>query len=120
MATKGRYTETQIPVKIIHSNLDQEIIEVTEDKMRLVLNDHLKNIEQRKEWIAPLGLLIAIVTTFATSNFKDAFLSAKTWEAIFIISGLFSVSWLIKALKALFNSSTVDDIVAQIKNTKER
>lgn len=116
MAAKGKYTGTSVPIKIIHTNLDQEIIHVTEDKIRLVLNEHLKNVERRKDWIAPLSLLIAILITFTTSNFKDALLSAKTWEAIFIVSGFLSFIWLIKAVWVAYSASTVDDIVSQIKN----
>jgi hypothetical protein len=119
MATKGKYTGTSVPIKIVHSNLDQEVIQVTEDKIRLVLNEHLRNIECRKDWIAPLSLLIAIVTTFITSSFKDALLSASTWEAIYILSGALSVAWLVKALWALLTASTLDDVVAQIKNTRD-
>ncbi len=116
MTTRGKFTETTAPIKSIHSNLDQVLINITEDKVRLVLNEHIKNVERKKDWIAPLSLLIAIVTTFATSTFKDAVFPASTWQAIFFIVGGISALWLLKAIWIALNASTIDDIVSQIKN----
>lgn len=116
MATKGKFTETTAPIKIVHSNLEQVLIRVTEDKIRLVLNEHLKNVERKNEWVTPLSLAIAIVTTFVTAEFKDAYLSADTWRAIFIIVGIGSLLWLIRAIWLASRAPTVNDIVAQIKN----
>lgn len=117
MATNnGRFAQVQAPVKVIHSNLDQEIIQITEDKLRLVLNQHVAEAEQRKAWIAPLGLLVAILTVFATSNFKDAFFKAPTWEAIFFITGLLSAGWLVWTVRQSLQSPSVQDIVEKVKN----
>lgn len=116
MATNGRFSQVQAPVKVIHSNLDQEIIQITEDKLRLVLNEHIAQTEQRKAWIAPLGLLIAIITAFTTSNFKDALFKAHTWEAIFFITGLLSAGWLALTGIQAIRSPSVQEIVEKIKN----
>jgi hypothetical protein len=118
MAASGRFAQVQAPVKVVHSNLDQEIIQVTEDKLRLVLNEHVTQAEQRKAWIAPLSLLVAIVTIFATSNFKDAFFKAPTWEAIFFITGVLSAGWLALTALQAAKSPTVQDIVEKIKNSE--
>ncbi len=120
MANGGRFSQVQAPVKVVHSNLDQEIIQITEDKLRLVLNLHLAKCEQRLAWVAPLGLLIAILTAFTTATFKDAFmLSAATWEAAFLIAALLSAAWLAKTAIAAFQASTVEDIVAKIKTSQQ-
>ena len=116
MASSGRFAEIQAPVKVIHSNLDQEIIQITEDKLRLVLNEHIGQAEQRKGWIAPLSLLIAIATVFATSTFKDALFKAPTWEAFFVIAGLLSLGWLLWTVRQAWRSPSVQDIVEKIKN----
>lgn len=117
MSSSGRFAQVQAPVKFVHSNLDQEIIQITEDKLRLVLNEHVSHVEQRKSWIAPLGILIAIITAFATSNFKDAFLiKSATWEAIFIITGIISLSYLIICIVTAVKCPSVQDIVDKIKN----
>lgn len=116
MGSSGRFTQVQAPVKAVHSNLDQEIIQITEDKLRLVLNQHIADVEQRKAWIAPLGLLLAVLTAIVTSDFKDAYFKAPTWEAIFIITGLMSVCWLVVTIWKSLRSPTVEDIVEKIKN----
>ncbi|EXI85602.1 MAG: hypothetical protein AW11_03430 [Candidatus Accumulibacter regalis] len=117
MATNGHFfNQVNAPIKVVHSNLDQEIIQITEDKLRLVLNQHIAAAEQRKAWIAPLGILVAIVIVFSTSTFKDVFFKAPTWEAIFFIAGLLSLGWLIRTLWQAHNSPTVDSLVEKIKN----
>ena len=116
MATKGKYNEITAPIKSVHSNLEQVLIHITEDKLRLVLNEHIKKVERKKDWVAPFSLLIAIITTFATSNFKEALFSASTWEAIFFIVGMLSLFWLCNSVWIALTASTIDDIVSQIKN----
>ena len=112
----GRFSQIQAPVKVVHSNLDQEIIQVTEDKLRLVLKEHIAQIEEKKAWVAPLGILITVVTAFSTSAFKEAGFKAATWEAIFVITGLLSLIWLIKTLYAAWKMPSIEDIVEKIKN----
>jgi hypothetical protein len=116
MANNGSYAKVQAPVKNIHTNLDQDVIQITEDKLRLILNQHLDQIEQKQAWIAPLGVFLTIVLTLTTASFKDAFLSASVWDAIFIVSAILSIAWLIKTSYRAFNSPSVDDVVEKIKN----
>ena len=105
-------------VTAIHVNTDQEIIQITEDKLRLVLNERLRMMEQKKDWIAPLGIVIAVVTVFCTSNFKDAFLKASVWEAIFILTGIIAFGWFaITAIRAA-KAPSIDDVVTLIKNPR--
>lgn len=116
MASNGRFSQVQAPIKVVHSNLDQEIIQVTEDKLRLVLNEHVAQIEDKKAWIAPLGVLLAVATAFSTSTFKDVLLKAATWEAIFLLTGIASFVWLLRTIYLALNAPTVEDVVEKIKN----
>ena len=117
MTPPGRYLTTHAPVKTIHTNLDQEIIQVTEDKLKLVLRDHVADLEQRKEWIAPLGVVLTLITVFATTTFKDAlFLTSAVWNAIFVLVTIFSTAWLVKGIIALWKAPSVDSLVDKIKN----
>ena len=90
MAGNGRFTQIQAPTKIVHSNLDQEIIQITEDRLRLVMKDHLEEIEDKRAWHTPLGVLIAIIAAFVTADFRDAYFKAETWQAVFLITGVLS------------------------------
>ncbi|HXG53370.1 MAG TPA: hypothetical protein VNN77_18385 [candidate division Zixibacteria bacterium] len=100
----------------VHMNLGQDAIVITEDRVRLVLMTHLRKLEQKRGWIAPLGLLVAIVTAFATATFRDAFgLKATTWEAIFVLSGVASLVWTIIAMVIAVRAPSVDDVVSEMK-----
>ncbi len=115
MAGNGRFAQVQAPTKVVHSNLDQEIIQITEDRLRLVLKDHLELFEEKKAWHAPLGVLIAIVAAFVTADFRDAYFKAATWQAVFLITGILSLVWLISAIYRAATSPSIDDIVSKIK-----
>ena len=102
----------------VYSNLGQEIILTTEDKMRLCLIEHLSRTERRNAWITPLGVLLTIVVVFPTTTFRDFMLiEAETWKAMFMIAGILCAIWLIKSLLNARVSTSVDDVVADIKQT---
>lgn len=98
MSSTGTYARKTVDIKTVHSNVDQQLIQITEDKLRLILNDHVKCMERKSEWVAPLGILLTIIVTFSTTDFKDIYFSADTWKAIFIMSGMLTCVWLIKSL----------------------
>lgn len=112
----GKFSKIDAPVTSIHSNLDQSVIQITEDRLRLCLIEHLGKIEDRKAWVAPASLLAAILTTFATTDFKDfAWLKAATWEAVFLVIGLITAGWLFVCLRKMGRAPTVSNIVESIK-----
>jgi hypothetical protein len=116
MTSSGRYSQMQAPIRVVHSNLDQEIIQITEDKIRLVLNDHLKKLQDKQRWIAPLGICLTVFITLVTSTFKDTGLKAATWEAIFWLVGMGSLLWFVVTAIGALRSPTIDDVVERIKN----
>jgi len=100
----------------VYSNLGQEIIISTEDKIRLCLIEHLSRMEKRKAWVTPLGILLTILIVFPTTTFRDfIFLSADSWKAIFVLGCLLSAVWLIKSLWEGRVSSSLTDVVKSIK-----
>lgn len=113
----GRFTLNPVsaPINAVHDNTGQEVIKITSDKLELILERHLKNLERRKDWIAPLGLLLAIITTFCAATFKDALLPADTWKAVFFLSGLVSLYWLCLSLWASFRAPAIGDLMVKIK-----
>jgi hypothetical protein len=97
-------------------NLAQNTIIITEDKIRLCLNEHLKDSENKSGWLAPAGILITILATLATTTFKDFFyLEAAVWKALFIICGIADFIWLLLSCIKAWNASTVGDVVDKIK-----
>ena len=112
----GRFSPLKAPVKFVHSNLEQEIIQITEDRLRLILKDHLALAEDRKTWIGPLGILLAIITAFVTADFRDFLFKAPVWQAVFLITGFLSLAWLIYSIYRANNAPSIDDIIKRIKS----
>ena len=99
----------------VHTNVSQELIQVTEDKLKLILVQHSLSLTKRDAWISPLSLFIPTITTLMTARFEDYIVSGDIWQAIFIVSSAISGFWLIKALFSRPKKNTIDEIVDQIK-----
>jgi hypothetical protein len=97
------------------TNLPQDVITTTEDKVRLVLGDYMRNTEKKRGWLTPMGLLISFTLTLMMSGFKDWGLSADTWKAIFIIGDIAFFIWLIYAVIESFRSVKLDDVITELK-----
>jgi hypothetical protein len=100
-----------------HYNLGQDVLVTTEDKIRIVLTKCAANIESRKAWIAPAGILVTIITAYLNTTFKDTILKAAVWEALFILAALGCFGWLLLTLIRLKKVATVDNIIAEIKKS---
>lgn len=104
-------------------NLNQCVIRITEDKVRLILREFVDSHDSAKAWIAPAGLSLSLSATIVTTSFKDALgLTASTWQAFFLIATVLSILWLIvavwKAVYRRFFTRTVciDKCIDQMKN----
>jgi len=108
---------TSVNVHEVHTNVSQEIIEITADKLTIILNEHIDSLAKNKEWQTPLSLIITIMLVLSTTSFRVAFgLAAETWSAIFILSCGICVMWLIKTLLDHRSAISVADILRIIKN----
>lgn len=108
-----------INVTRTYENLDTEIITTTVDKLMLALRDHRKAFRGKSEWMGPLGILLTIVASLASSNFSPTLgLSASTWAALFIFCGILTSLWLTVSLARLFQSigkGGLDELVDRIR-----
>lgn len=97
-------------------NVAQNIITITEDRLRLHLIGNLKKMERKNAWIAPLGIFLAIMLSFITTDFKDIVgLKAATWQAVFIIAAILAFIWLIYSVVQLTKTETIDELIEKIK-----
>jgi hypothetical protein len=111
----------------VHSTLEQEVLVTTSDKLRLCLIRHQKILAGRLGWIAPLGILLTMIATLVTTDFKDSYgLSKNTWEAIFVLGavvvGLWLARSLCKILPDIFRGWTIgyDGTIEEIVNEMKR
>ena len=115
-----KLVEQLVSVDRIAFNVSQTVVVTTEDKIRLALDSYLKDAKRRTEWIAPLGLLVAVLAALITATFNDFILSAATWRAIFVLVGIGSFIWLVWGLLAIRKNATIDELIDELKAESKR
>jgi hypothetical protein len=104
------------PGRPVHIDVGGAWIWTTEDKIRLCLISHRDRLEARRAWVAPAGILAALLATLFTTEFRDALLlKAEVWQAAFLIAIIASLVWLIASVNRARKGTTVDDLVAELK-----
>ena len=117
MTQSPRFSKKSFSVAQVHSNTSLEIIEITSDKLRIILTEHIKRSEKLNEWQTALGILLATVAALVTTEFKTTFgVDGGVWKAIFIITTMLSVVWLIRALVRVFRAESIDQLLSRVKN----
>jgi hypothetical protein len=107
----------RVEVHEVHSNLTAEVIEITSEKLELILRANLSCLERENSWHAPLGILVTIILVLLTTNFKTSFgLSAEIWNAVFIIACALTGFWFVKALCNKNKSLSVEQLLDKVKN----
>lgn len=109
-----------VDVERLHVNISQAVIITTEDKIRICLDKHVKTAERKQSWIAPAGILLAVITTLVTTSFQPVLLKAETWQALFIVVGVGSLVWLLLSLRYAFGSLTTDQIIQELRPTSNQ
>lgn len=106
----------------IHANVSQEILSITQDKLKLLLNDYKKEIASSLSFVSYGGILLTIITTLITTDFKNQFgVNATNWRYFYIFIGgvaatktLSGIGTIIKTLKKGYNPE--NNIIEKIKN----
>ncbi|HDY7983727.1 MULTISPECIES: hypothetical protein [Vibrio] len=115
MSGNGGFTSSHLVVKQVYSNTEQKLIQIPEDKLKLILTEHSSSLEKKGAWVAPLSILITILAVFATTEFKAFYFDAATWRAFFLFVSLATFLWLLKTLKHAFGGKSIDDVIDTIK-----
>lgn len=113
---KRKYNDIEkVEVSKVYGDLAQEVIQITADKLKLILQQYLSTVINRQQWVAPAGILLTLAITFATTEIKELWLSADTWKAIFVLSTIGTIVWLLIVLFKIRKMETIDDLVERIK-----
>lgn len=93
-------------------------IMVHEDSLKLFLQGVVEHGPQtRKEWVAPLALLVSVLK-FVLSPKADAFgLSGDTWFGIYVTANLAVGCWLVRSIIHAWRAKTIDECVTEFKET---
>jgi hypothetical protein len=102
-----------------HDNTKQTVITITEDKLRNYLLEFCRWSGVRSGWIAPLGIVITIITSLVTLDFVTRFgKSGDFWCALFGFCGLGTTIWLvITIIRAVryWKKGELDPLIQRIK-----
>lgn len=116
IAALRNYNPPRIRVSAVHDNLDQEVIQVTCDGLKIRLTEHLQNVESRRSWIAPAGIVATTLAALCTTEFKDVLgLTKATWQAIFVMAFLAGTAWLAVTLIKRRKAETIDDVIDSLR-----
>ena len=111
---RSNFIKQMLEVEVF-PNLATQVIVTTEDRLRLRLSEYFDKVKKKNDWIAPASLLFTIVTVFVTADFKEFILSAEVWKAIFIVSAVICLVWLVVAIKNSTNIIKLETVIQQIK-----
>ena len=105
-----------VEVTDIHENTSQEIIQITADKLELILERHKGALQRANEWHTPFATLLTLLLVFITSDFRAIWgVTPDQWNILFKAGLAFSTVWLLTALWHRCRAPTLEDIMTQIK-----
>lgn len=101
----------------VYLNAKQKVIIITEDRANLRLREWEETIASGNAWVAPLCLFLSLLLNYVTAGTYKDFLgiSKDQWAALFLISLLLSLAWLIRELARRKKSMTVIDVLERMK-----
>lgn len=94
-------TDQMVRDSIIYTDLSQDCIITTEDKIHIWLNkyiDYIKILERENFRLAPIAIGISMLTTLVTANFENKLFNQDIWEVIYVIGAGISTIWGLKPL----------------------
>ena len=99
------------------SEININVISVTEDRLENVLSSHFSRLNKSKDWIGAVALTLTLLIVLVTSQFKDILLDAPTWKALFIFlflaSALYSIYTIANAIRY---RDSVKNIIRDLKS----
>ena len=100
------------------SNVKSDLIEITEDKLIVILNNHFIKVKKSRDWIGYLSVCVTVIIALVTCDFKDTFgVSGQNWYTIFFISAFIFGFLTLKSLYySIFKGTSIDQIIHDIKN----
>lgn len=85
------------------ANIKSDLIEITHDKLENILLKHLSSVSVKGSWITPSGILLSVLLTLCTAEFKEFWgVSKESWQAVFIVLAIVSGGWLIYSLVRIY------------------
>jgi len=102
------------------TNTKSDLIEITHDKLEIILLKHLEFVSIKNSWISPISVFVTILLTNLTATFKKFIgIEKEVWEALFLLGLVGSIFWLVIALIRISihrKEANIDYVINKIKN----
>jgi len=99
-----------------YDNTQSNVIRITDDKLKVILLENKDAIEKKSNFLTPLILLITLVLTFCTNDFKDFLtISKESWQGFYMFCILGSIVWLIIEIKKKKKVLTVKELLNKVR-----
>ena len=120
--TSIKIDEEMLKTSSYYTNVRQDFIMTTEDKIRLCLIKYQNILKLKNDWIAPAGMLIALIATLVVaSDFKEFLsISPEGWRAIFIVGMITSFLILLRSLYYIYinrKNNAIETIIQELKES---
>lgn len=103
----------------LYQNVDQNVILVSEDRLKLNLINHKKHYRSKSAWQTPFGLSLSTLATLITAKFESGLgIAAATWNALFWITFFGFTFWMVWELISLFknwNKGSDEEFIENLK-----
>ena len=81
-----------VPVDRVHANVQQELIYITEDKLRNILRDYTDVLQKKEPLLAVFSTLVTLIAALATSE-PNCLLPSDAWRAAVIMLTFAALVW---------------------------
>lgn len=106
----------KVQVTGVHPNVEQEVILVTEDKVRLCLNANFQRAARSKQWMTVAGMIVTLILTLSTAQFRDfGGLASQEWRGVTIAALFICVAWFGISIRWAARAPTIEAIVRELK-----
>lgn len=93
---------------------------LTEAELKEIVGNAMDCNGKRDRWMIPLGTLVPVVAALATTSFAERFgIPASEWWALFVLSGLLNLGWLLYTLMRRGRRTTVDSIIEDLRKRSQ-
>ena len=101
------------------SEININVISITEDRLENILNSHFSRISKSKDWIGAVALSVTLLIVLVTSEFKNILLDAPVWKAFFLFLFLASLGYTVYCGYNFYKyKDSVKDIMDDIKRAE--
>jgi hypothetical protein len=105
----------KVDVQKHHFNIDQTLLTITEDKIRIVLTEEREALRGRLDWVEPLALVVALSSALVATDFQDKYgLPSSGWETIFWIATIASAIWFAYTVRLSLRRPSPNKAVDQV------